>query len=97
LGIFIERRKIKVAEAQEIANGQTYTGRQALEFGLVDKIGGENEIREFLKINNFNLNKIKIVDYNLYKKTKAKFTDRFFDSLVENMGARGFKIKTVHE
>ena len=30
LNIFIERRKIKVTEAQEIANGQIYTGRQAL-------------------------------------------------------------------
>jgi protease-4 len=97
LGIFIERRKIKVVEAQEIANGQTYTGRQALEFGLIDKIGGEDEIREFLKINNFNLNKIKIVDYSLYGKTKVKFMDKFFDSLVEGTGVKGLKIKTVHD
>jgi protease-4 len=71
LGIFIERRKIKVAEAQEIANGQTYTGRQALEFGLIDKIGGEDEIIDFLKVNNFNLNKINIVDFDIYDDKKS--------------------------
>lgn len=72
LGIFIDRRKIKVAEAQEIANGQTYTGRQALEFGLIDKIGGEDEILEFLRINNFNLNKIKIVEHDVYRTPPTK-------------------------
>jgi protease-4 len=70
LGIFIERRKIKVTEAQEIANGQTYTGRQGLEFGLIDKIGGEMEVMEYLKINDFNLSRTKIVDFDIYEDKK---------------------------
>lgn len=65
LSIFIERRKIKAIEAQEIANGQVYTGRQGLEFGLVDKIGGEYEAIEYLKDNNINMDKVEVVDFDI--------------------------------
>lgn len=73
LNIFIERRKIKVEEAQEIANGQAYTGRQALDFGLIDKIGGYDEIKEYFKINNLDLDSIKIVDYDIYNEKEDNF------------------------
>jgi protease-4 len=88
LGIFIDRRKIKVADAQEIANGQTYTGRQALEFGLIDKIGGEDEIQEFLKVNNFNLNKTEIIDYDIYNDKKNTFMKNIFNNVFRNFGTK---------
>jgi protease-4 len=92
LGIFIDRRKIKVAEAQEIANGQIYTGRQALEFGLIDKIGGEDEVMEYLKVNNFNLNKIKIVDFDIYEDQKRTNLMRsLLDVAISNSGWKNIK------
>ena len=34
-----EQRKIELAEVKRIANGQVYSGEQALELGLIDKLG----------------------------------------------------------
>ncbi len=65
LNIFIERRNIKAIEAQEIANGQIYTGRQALEFGLIDKIGTEDDAIEYLKDNKVDMDEIEIIDYDI--------------------------------
>ena len=84
LNIFIERRKIAITEAQEIANGQVYTGRQALEYGLVDKLGGENEILEYFKDNNMNVDNIQIVDFNIYKKNRLDVLNNFINSKLYN-------------
>ena len=73
LNIFIERRKIKLSDAQEIANGQTYTGRQSLDFGLIDKIGGTDEIKEYFKLNNIDYDSLKIVDYDIRNDEYSKY------------------------
>ena len=48
--IFIERvaqtRKIPAEQVRKIAEGRIYTGRQALEIGLVDELGGLNDAIE---------------------------------------------------
>ena len=82
LNIFIERRKIKVTEAQEIANGQIYTGRQALEYGLVDKIGTEEDALIFLRDNDIDIDNINIVDYNIYKKHNSNIVLNFISSSI---------------
>ncbi len=79
LNIFIERRNIKAIEAQEIANGQIYTGRQALEFGLIDKIGTEDDAIEYLKDNKVDMDEIEIVDYDI------KYSDSFISSVKKDL------------
>lgn len=79
LNIFIERRNIKAIEAQEIANGQIYTGRQALEFGLIDKIGTEDDAIEYLKDNKVDMDEIEIVDYDI------KHSDSFISSVKKDL------------
>jgi protease-4 len=44
-----ERRGIDRADVLALADGSIFTGRQGLENGLVDAIGGEAEIRAYLK------------------------------------------------
>ncbi len=44
-----ERRKLPRAEVLRLADGSIYTGRQALANKLVDRLGGEAEIRAYLK------------------------------------------------
>lgn len=44
-----ERRGMARADVLALADGSIFTGRQALENGLVDAIGGEAEIRAYLK------------------------------------------------
>ena len=49
LDIFMTNRKINRRDAMDIANGQVYTGRQALNFKLIDKIGDTNDLISYLK------------------------------------------------
>ena len=86
LNIFVERRKIKITEAQEIANGQIYTGRQALEYGLVDKIGTEEDALNFLKDNKIDVDNINIVDYDIYKKSNSGIISNFINSKINSIG-----------
>jgi len=44
-----ERRQIDRAQVLALADGSIFTGRQGLENGLVDALGGEDEIRAYLK------------------------------------------------
>ncbi len=87
LTIFIQRRKIKTLEAQEIANGQVYTGRQALEYGLIDKIGGDDEAIEYFKDINIDMDKVKIVDFDIYKDSNKfnSILSIFRSSISKNM------------
>jgi protease-4 len=41
-------RHMDAAKVRELADGRPYTGRQALQLGLVDAIGGETEARRWL-------------------------------------------------
>jgi len=41
-------RHIDVAKVRSLADGRPYTGRQALNLGLIDAIGGEQEAKEWL-------------------------------------------------
>jgi len=49
LDLVVERRKLSRDAAKALADGRIYTGRQALEKGLVDELGGEDAARAWLK------------------------------------------------
>jgi protease-4 len=65
LGLVAERRKIKALEIRGAANGQIYTGRQALELGLIDKIGDENSVLNYFTEKGLNPNHFRLVNYNI--------------------------------
>ncbi|WP_439596635.1 signal peptide peptidase SppA [Falsiroseomonas sp.] len=48
VGMVAAGRRMEPARVQELADGRVFTGRQALELGLVDAIGGEAEARAWL-------------------------------------------------
>lgn len=48
IGIVDERRPLDRAEAERLADGSIYTGRQALQRKLVDALGGEPEAKAWL-------------------------------------------------
>ncbi|MDR2777952.1 MAG: signal peptide peptidase SppA [Rickettsiales bacterium] len=75
LNLFIERRNIKAMEAQEIANGQLYSGRQALELGLIDGLGGEEVALKYLKNKGIDVGKTKILNYGIFYKKKYNLID----------------------
>lgn len=48
VGMVASGRHMDPAKVHELADGRAYTGRQALQLGLVDEIGGEHEARAWL-------------------------------------------------
>jgi protease-4 len=48
VGMVAAGRHMDPAKVRELADGRAYTGRQALQVGLVDAIGGETEARRWL-------------------------------------------------
>ena len=48
VGMVAAGRHMDPARVRELADGRAYTGRQALQLGLVDAIGGEQDAREWL-------------------------------------------------
>lgn len=47
--LVVERRELSVAELSKVATGGVFSGRQALEIGLVDALGSEHDAREYLE------------------------------------------------
>jgi protease IV len=43
-----ERRGISGARLDQVSDGRAFTGRQALDLGLIDQLGGESEARAWL-------------------------------------------------
>ncbi|MEO4044039.1 signal peptide peptidase SppA [Hoeflea sp. CAU 1731] len=43
-----ERRKLPMSETRKLADGSIFTGRQAADNGLIDVVGGEEDIRKYL-------------------------------------------------
>lgn len=48
ISVVTDRRALRPAAIEELKTGRIYSGRQALEIGLVDQIGGEREARSWL-------------------------------------------------
>lgn len=44
-----ENRKLDIRKVEKLADGSTMLGQMALTNGLIDKIGGESEVKEYLK------------------------------------------------
>mgnify|MGYP003310266771 CR=1 FL=1 len=49
VGILAERRGLSPDEARLLSNGRVYTGRQALEAGLIDELGAAADARQWLE------------------------------------------------
>lgn len=48
VGMVADGRHMDAARVRQLADGRAYTGRQALQLGLVDAIGGEHDARAWL-------------------------------------------------
>ena len=57
-----DRRKLPREEVLRLADGSIYTGRQALQAKLVDKLGGDREIRDYLQTRDVSRS-LSVIDY----------------------------------
>ncbi|MDA0261990.1 MAG: signal peptide peptidase SppA [Proteobacteria bacterium] len=49
LGLVAERRDLTLEDARRLGDGRVYTGRQALESGLIDELGAPDDARRWLQ------------------------------------------------
>ena len=63
-----DRRKLPREEVLKLADGAIFTGRQALAVKLIDTLGGQNEIRAYLKTRDI-AEDLPVVDWEAPKKT----------------------------
>ncbi|MDA0902660.1 MAG: signal peptide peptidase SppA [Proteobacteria bacterium] len=78
--LVVQRREGKLREDQisKVKDGRIFTGRQALENGLIDEIGGRDEALRYLKeIHEIDIDTMKIVDVST-KKPEGEFLQKFF-------------------
>lgn len=77
LGLVEQRRGIKPADIPGLTQGRVFTGREALQFKLVDSIGGEEEAVEWLRSKRNVDKSLKVVDW----KPQASTSFGLFSSL----------------
>jgi len=63
-----------------IFDGRVFTGRQALKFGLIDRVGGIEDVEKFLLFNKIDINKTPIQEIEIVKKDN-NIIDKFLNIL----------------
>jgi protease-4 len=80
-GLIQERRGDKIKKtAKTVFDGRIFTGRQALEAGLIDEIGGTKEALNYLQNNKIDTKKLSVHEIEITKKDE-KFFNKFFGFL----------------
>lgn len=81
IDMIVKARKLPREAILKVADGRVFSGRQALEYGLIDAIGGEAEALEWLRKERGIDSKLEVKDVE----SKDKF-DKFLDKLSEYVG-----------
>ncbi|OHV73177.1 signal peptide peptidase SppA [Ensifer sp. LCM 4579] len=84
-----ERRNLSRPEAFALADGRIFTGRQALEYKLVDEIGGDDEIRAFLAERKVSAD-LPVVDWRAASGTFSFGLAGFASDLLKILGYEAF-------
>lgn len=72
--------KLNKQEINKIFDGRVFTGRQALQAGLVDEIGGKKEALEYLAKQKIDIKKLPLYEVEIEKSDK-RFFDKFLNFL----------------
>lgn len=80
-----ERRKLPRVTALSLADGSIYTGRQALASKLVDAIGGDKEIKAFLKDRKID-EKLPFVSWDPRRSSSPFFLAGLVEDVVTSLG-----------
>jgi protease-4 len=70
-----ERRPFDEPRARELSDGRVYTGRQALEVGLVDMIGGERSALAWLRAEHNIATELKVIDWTSEEDDQLSWSD----------------------
>ncbi len=88
IDLVAERRKLPRDVVARLADGSIYTGRQALENKLIDQIGGEAEIRDYLKTRKVDSD-LKIIAWPAKRSTTSYFFGSMAREIFQSIGFDG--------
>jgi protease-4 len=96
-----ERRDLNANQINAVANGGVFSGRQAVENGLIDALGGEDEALEFLESLDASLATIPVETWELPAEDTGLLgffgvnlrTNPLFDALSSDSGPRLYSLK----
>ena len=83
-----DRRKLPRQEVLRLADGRILTGRQALKEKLIDRLGGEEEIRAYFKEKGVDEN-LKIEDWEAPSSSGLLGVNSLADALLRSLGLNG--------
>ena len=87
-----QRRKIQGKELDKVSKGQLFTGRMALELGLIDAIGSLDEVLKYFQNQGQQFKDIQVIDWSLQQKSNSVWNALFgFESLLSGSN----KIKLI--
>lgn len=72
-----ERRKIQGKELDKVSKGQLFTGRMALELGLIDAIGSSDEVLKYFQNQGQEFKDIEVIDWGLQQKSNSVWNTLF--------------------
>ncbi len=79
LGMVVERRGLTEREITQVSDGRVFTGRQALEYKLIDEIGGQDEALKWLQDEKGIDKSLKVNDVKL--DTEKKFVEKLMSKV----------------
>lgn len=90
LRLFAERRQLDLARARVLGDGRVYTGRQAVDGRLIDRIGGEDDAKSWL-VEEKGLSKdLELVEWNEDDLTDISIGARALSGLARELGLPGW-------
>ena len=79
------RRKVDTAAIPGLQQGRVYSGREALQYKLVDAIGGEDEAKEYLVTQRKLSADLKVIDWKPPSEREWPFASAMAFSLVQGL------------
>lgn len=79
-----DRRKIKVTDVPGLETGRIYSGREALQYNLIDEIGGESEAKTWLEGKGLSA-KLKVIDWKPSQPGQGWFLSSAMHSIAQTM------------
>jgi protease IV len=92
VGLVASRRSINTADVPGLEQGRVYSGREALEYKLIDQIGGEREAQAWLEEKRGITKGLKIVDWKPRRDDDWNLIDLFTKSAAKLAGISAAKL-----
>lgn len=90
IGLVAERRGMDIEDVKQVADGRVFTGRQAVDVGLVDALGGEKEAVEWLTSRRGIPEGLKVVDWSVSETKDLGLSARVARYVLTGLGLGGF-------